>query len=124
MSLGKYKKLSPRYCGPYTVVKSVGSQAYKLDLPEHLKVHNVFHVNLLKQYIPRADHVLNDDQIVMPTQGILQLQPNKILETRERKLRNKMIRDHLVQWKDYPVEDATWEEEASLLREYPELFVR
>ena len=55
LSLGKYKKLSPRYCGPYTIVKCVGSQAYKLELPEHLKVHNVFHVNLLKQYIPRAD---------------------------------------------------------------------
>ena len=23
LSLGKYKKLSPRYCGPYTIVKSV-----------------------------------------------------------------------------------------------------
>ena len=95
-----------------------------MDLPEHLKVHNVFHVNLLKQYIPREDHVLNDDQTVMPTQGILQLQPNRILETRERKLRNRMIRDHLVQWKDYPIKDATWEEEASLLREYPELIAR
>ena len=124
LSLGKYKKLSPRYCGPYTIVKNVGSQAYKLDLPEHLKVHNVFHVNLLKQYIPREDHVLNDNQVVMPTQGILQLQPSGILETRERKLRNRVIRDHLVQWKDYPTEDATWEEEASLLKEYPELFAR
>ena len=58
LSLGKYKKPSPRYCGPYTIVKSVGSQAYKLDLPGHLKVHDVFHVNLLKQYSPRTDHVL------------------------------------------------------------------
>ena len=124
MSLGKYKKLSPRYCGPYTVVKSVGSQAYKLDLPEHLKVHDVFHVNLLKQYIPSEDYVLNDNEVVMPTQGILQLQPSEILETRERKLRNRVIRDHLVQWKDYPTEDATWEEEASLLKEYLELFAR
>ena len=64
-------------------MKSVGSQAYKLDLPEHLKVHDVFHVNLLKQHISRVDHVLNDDQILMPTQGILQLRPSRILETRE-----------------------------------------
>ncbi|NHV87526.1 hypothetical protein HA385_23355 [Escherichia coli] len=35
-----------------------------------------------------------------------------------------MIRDHLVQWKDYPLEDATWEEETSLLKDYPELFAR
>ena len=71
------------------VLKCIGSQAYKLELPEHLKVHDVFHVSLLKRYIPRADHVLNDDQIVMSTQGILQLQPSRILETRERKLRNR-----------------------------------
>ncbi|WP_208972681.1 hypothetical protein, partial [Escherichia coli] len=87
-------------------------------------VHNVFHVSLLKKYIPNPDHVLNDEQIVLPTQGILQLQPNQILETRERSLRNRVIRDHLVQWKDYPLEDATWEEETSLLKDYPELFAR
>ena len=65
------------------IVKCVGSQAYKLELPEHLKVEDVFHVNLLKQCIPSIDHVLNDDQVVMPIQGILQLQPSRILETRE-----------------------------------------
>ena len=120
LSLGKYKKLSPRYCGPYEILKKVGTQAYKLNLPEHLKVHDVFHVSLLKKYIPSPDHILNDDQIVTPTQGILQLHPNKILETRERTLRNRVIKDHLIQWKDFPVEDATWEEESSLLKEYPD----
>ena len=73
LSLGKYKKLSPRYCGPYEVVKCVGTQAYKLKLPPHLKIHDVFHVSLLKPYIPSSDHVLNDEQLVMPTQDTLEL---------------------------------------------------
>ena len=124
LSLGKYKKLSPRYCGPYEIVKCIGTQAYKLDLPAHLKVHNVFHVSLLKPYIPSPDHVLNDDQIVMATQNILELQPDRILETRERTLRNRAIREHLIQWKDFPLEDATWEYETSLQKDYPQLFSR
>ena len=124
LSFGKYKKLSPRYCGPYEVVKCIGSQAYKLKLPIHLKVHDVFHVSLLKPYIPKQDHVLDDEQAVLPAQGILELRPERILDTKERILRNRTLRDHLIQWKDYPIEDATWEEETSLLKDYPELFSR
>lgn len=124
LSLGKYKKLSPRYCGPYEIVKRIGTHAYKLNLPTHLKVHDVFHISLLKPYIPSPDHVLNDDQIVMPTQNVLELQPEKILETRERTLRNRSIREHLIQWQDFPLEDATWEDETSLLKDYPQLFSR
>ena len=97
LSLGKYKKLSPRYCGPYEVVKKIGAMAYKLKLPAHLKVHDVFHVNLLKPYIPDPAHVLNDEQIVMPTQNTLEIQPDCILDTRERTLRNRTLKEHLVQ---------------------------
>ena len=40
--------------------------------------------------------------------------PERILEVREWKLRNKIIRDYLVQWKDLPIEEATWEAEQVL----------
>ena len=124
LSLGKYKKLSQRYCGPYEIIKVVSDQAYKLKLPQNLKVHNVFHVSLLKPYVPSPDHLLDIEQIVLPSQGVLELQPDYILETRERKLRNRMISEHLVKWKDYPEEDATWEDETTLSRDYPQLFLR
>ena len=48
LRLGKHKKLAYRYCGPFKVTKRIGEQAYKLELPPRLHVHNVFHVNLLK----------------------------------------------------------------------------
>jgi hypothetical protein len=35
----------------------------------------------------------------------------EILEVKERKLRNRTIKEYLVKWKDLPIEDATWEGE-------------
>ncbi|RYA66223.1 hypothetical protein DD598_29810, partial [Enterobacter cloacae complex sp. 2DZ2F16B1] len=99
-------------------------QEYRLKIPSHLKVHDVFHVSLLKPYVYNPDHVLDDEQIILPAQDVLQLQPRTILETRERKLRNRSIKEHLILWKDFPVEDATWEDETSLLKDYPSLFLR
>ena len=39
------------------------------------------------------------------------LVPEAILDTRERKLRTKIVKEYLVRWKDLPEEDATWESE-------------
>ncbi|MCO5608288.1 hypothetical protein L7F22_062494 [Adiantum nelumboides] len=123
-SLGKFKKLSPRYCGPYEIANGISDQAYKLRLPPNLNVHNVFHVSLLKPYVPNPDQLLDVEQIVVFAQGNLELQLDYILEMRERKLRNRSIIEHLVKWKDFPEEDATWEDEVTLQKDYPDLHLR
>lgn len=47
-----HRGLIPRYDGPFEVVKQVGNVAYKLRLPDRLKVHPTFHVSFLKPYYP------------------------------------------------------------------------
>ena len=44
-------KLNPRFIGPYEVIEKVGPVAYRLALPLELeKIHNVFHVSMLRRY--------------------------------------------------------------------------
>ena len=59
LRLGRRGKLRPRYIGPYEIISRVRPKAYRLDLPPELsKVHNVFHVSILRKYIPDPSYVL------------------------------------------------------------------
>ncbi|SLM37369.1 transposon tf2-1 partial [Lasallia pustulata] len=40
--------------GPFQIVKKIGNVAYQLNLPEELRIHDVFHVSLLRDHKPRA----------------------------------------------------------------------
>ncbi|WMV42086.1 hypothetical protein MTR67_035471 [Solanum verrucosum] len=52
MRFGKKVKLSPRYVGPYKILKRVGNVAYELEFPTELAaVYPVFHISLLKKCV-------------------------------------------------------------------------
>ena len=64
LRFGKRGKLSPRYIGPYEIVSKVGPVAYKLKLPPELsRIHDTFHVSMLRKYIPDPSHVLREHPV-------------------------------------------------------------
>ena len=87
--------------------------AYELEMPEESKIHNVFHVSSLKKTL--GQHIAPSTKLPpLDDEGLLVLIPKQILQVRERKLRNRAIREYLVKWKELPMEDATWEGEQVL----------
>ena len=55
--------LAPRNYGPFQVLSKVGPVAYQLALLDSIKVHNVFHVSMLKEYVHDVTRVVNSNLI-------------------------------------------------------------
>ena len=107
------ENLKPQFYGPYGVICRVGEVAYELELPIGSKIHKIFHVPCLKKAI--GQHVVATmDLPPIDDEGHLVLQPESILDTQKRQLRNMVIKEYLVQWRNLLDEDATWEGEKIL----------
>ncbi|KAL6191560.1 hypothetical protein ACLB2K_037950 [Fragaria x ananassa] len=111
----KRGKLSPRYIGPYEIIERVGSLAYRLVLPPELsRIHNVFHVSMLRKYIADPSHVLVEQLISLQKDLSYEEEPVQILDRKEQVLRNKTIPLVKVLWRSHQVEEATWESEEQM----------
>ena len=74
------EKLSPRFYKPFQIVERMGTVAYKLALPDHNKIHPVFHVSLLKRTIQPATHV-QAFPTTLTEELILEVYPTTLLDT-------------------------------------------
>ncbi len=59
------KKLDHKYYESFEIEESIEKQAYKLRLSHTFRIHNVFHVSLLKSYKERFDDVMTSSSIMI-----------------------------------------------------------
>ena len=116
-------KLAPRYVGPFRIIARRGEVAYQLELPASLgNVHDVFHVSQLKKCLRVPSEQADSEQIEVREDLTYVERPVKILDTMERRTRNRVIRFCKVQWSNHAEEEATWEREDELKAAHPDLF--
>ncbi|KAL0541789.1 hypothetical protein IC582_021849 [Cucumis melo] len=116
-------KLSPRFVGPFKILERIGPVAYRLALPPSLStVHDVFHVSMLRKYVPDPSHVVDYEPLEIDENLSYVEQPVEVLAREVKMLRNKQIPLVKVLWRNHRVEEATWEREDDMRSRYPELF--
>ncbi|XP_027171714.1 uncharacterized protein LOC113771319 [Coffea eugenioides] len=86
------KKLQPRFIGPYKILQHMGNVAYKLELlPSLSRIHNVFHVSILKKYHLDPSHILQPENIEIDEALTYEKKPVKLFDRKVKELRNKQI---------------------------------
>ncbi|GJU79007.1 putative reverse transcriptase domain-containing protein [Tanacetum coccineum] len=120
---GKRGKLSPRYVGPFKIIKRISPVAYRLELPEKLHcIHNMFHVSNLKK-------CLLDENLIIPLEEI-QLDDKlhfiedsvEIMDRHVKRLKQSRIPIVMVRWNSRRGPVFTWERKDFFMRKYPHLF--
>ena len=133
LTLPQVRAFRKRYMGPLKVTQKLSDVAYRLELPHDLRIHDVFHVSLLKPYHAcpdrfearrqaEGDEDIEDIHMMQETELP---QVEGILGRRERVAPNGGIAvEFLIRWCNSSASEDTWEELRNLppcgrqLREY------
>ncbi|KAK5771488.1 hypothetical protein PVK06_047692 [Gossypium arboreum] len=123
LRFGKKGKLSSRFIGPYRVLKRIGPVAYQLELPPELdRIHDVFHVSMLRRYRSDHSHVVPVEEIEVKTDLTFEEEPVQILDREVKVLRKKSVPLVKVLWRNHGRKETTWESEETMRQQYPQLF--
>jgi hypothetical protein len=106
-------KLKPRFVGPYRVTEIINEVAVRLQLPLGARLHDVFHVGVLKKFVgsplaapPLLPPILHS--AVMPA-------PSRVTQGRLA----RGIRQVLVEWEGQPPTSASWEDLEDFRARFP-----
>ena len=110
------RKFTERYIGPYRVKRVVNANAYELELPATLKVHPVINISHLKEYHDGAQafpdrpiRVTRPDPAAIDDNGAPAWEVDRLLDHRKVRRGSRQVDQYLVEWKGYPISEATWE---------------
>jgi hypothetical protein len=95
-------KLGPKFYGPFQIVEGIGDVAYRLKLSPGAKLHDVFHVGLLKRFCGEPP----SETVALPPMrhGRACAEPASVLKGRLAHCKRKI----LVTWKGQAAVNATW----------------
>jgi hypothetical protein len=127
------RKLTERYVGPYRIKRIVNPNAYELELPASLRIHPVINISHLKEYhdgtraFPdRPVRLTRPEPAAIDDNGAPAWSVDRLLDHRKVRRGARQIDQYLVEWKGYPVSEATWEpiehltDSMDLLKEFNE----
>jgi hypothetical protein len=100
------RKLDYKRVGPFIITEKVGTRSFRLKLPNSMKVHPVFHVELLERVRP---DVILGRPIKSPPPLVIAGQEEWEVEAI---LNSKLVRGKLqyfVHWKGCDISERTWE---------------
>ncbi|KAA0056194.1 ty3-gypsy retrotransposon protein [Cucumis melo var. makuwa] len=103
--------------------RRISPVAYRLALPPSLsKVHDVFHVSMLRKNVPDPSHVVDYEPLEIDENLSYTEQPVEVLAREVKMSRNREIPLVKVLWRNHRVEKATWEREDDMKSRYPEFY--
>ncbi|VFQ66023.1 unnamed protein product [Cuscuta campestris] len=114
-------KLSRRFHGPFPILERVGQVAYRLQLPLDCRIHNVFHVSLLRPFVQNGENI---PPVSLPAdfyKGCPVLVPVKALAARTVLVDGFPQDQWLIRWLDGGPENSTWEPVADVQCHFPAL---
>ena len=121
--ISKERKNKLEDIGLFRIIERIGPVAYPLELPSELsRIHNVFHVSMLRKYVPDPSHALEAPPIELNEDLSFEMQPVDIMDQGIKELRNKIIPMVKVLWRSIIIEETTWETEAFMRKYHPYLF--
>lgn len=113
MRLSINNKLSPKFFGPFPILRRIGQVAYELKFPNDSRLHNVFHVSLLTAF--KGDQLPPITELPALEDGRVDPLPSAVIRARL----NRGTKDILIQWSGMLEEEATWEDVDCFKQAYP-----
>lgn len=114
-------KLATKYYGPFKILQKIGHVAYKLLLPDEVKIHHVFHVRQLKKHHGKLVVPMPNLPLVGPD-GTIKREPIVVLETRSLPRNGILIAQWMIEWENLTPEDTSWEDADFIKRVFPTFF--